>query len=493
MTTEKKKKKSKAAIIVLLILLFVIAGLMGGAYYYLHQVSQRTVFLQGTRLNDTDISGMAPADVTTLLLKDYADAHFSVTENNETVLTGSLADYGYTFDQDALTKSLTDLQQAEVTNPRMVLNELLNRETALTLDYSNLFDQETFQNFVKADHLSVPRVASKEAAFLYDAEKRQCYVDAAVQGNEIDDSILQNAVQEKLDALMENYSGDEGALTIAIPENAYTSPVIEDNTAELQKKCDLMNQYAAAVITHTFGEEKQTINFDTIKDWIVIDGDKASIDDAKITEYVTAMAEKYNTRHHAHAFHTTGGQDITIPAEKVEYGYTIDQEAEAKQLKEDIQSNQEVTREPVYVKTNDWGNPYYLKRNGTDDLAGTYIEADLTKQHLWYYKDGQLITESDFVSGDVSEGRETTTGLFYLAYMESPSMLEGQDYNTEVQYWMAFHEGEGLHDAVWRGSFGGNIYQTNGSHGCLNLPLSAARTIYENTQPGTPIVIYKES
>ncbi|MBQ9321998.1 MAG: L,D-transpeptidase, partial [Eubacterium sp.] len=161
-------------------------------------------------------------------------------------------------------------------------------------------------------------------------------------------------------------------------------------------------------------------------------------------------------------------------------------------LKADLESNQEVTREPVYVKTNDWGNPYYLKRNGTDDLAGTYIEADLTKQHLWYYKDGQLVTESDFVSGDVSEERETTTGLFYLAYMESPSMLEGQDYNTEVQYWMAFHEGEGLHDAVWRGSFGGNIYQTNGSHGCLNLPLSAARTIYENTQPGTPIIIYNE-
>lgn len=492
MANEKKKKKSKAKLIILIILLLIIAGLMGGAYYYMRQVSMRTAFLNGTTLNDTDVSGMEPADVTALLLKDYADVQFSVTENDETVLTGSLADYGYTFDQDAITEALAGLQQAEVTSPKMVLNELLHRPITMALDFSNLFDEETFRSFVKAENLSVPRVASKEASFLYDPEKKECYVDAAVQGNEIDDAVLQNAVQEKLDGLMENISADS-ALTVTIPENAYTSPVIEDQTAELQKKCDLMNQYTKAVITYTFGEEKQVLNFDTIKDWIVIDGDKASIDDTKVTEYVTAMAEKYNTRHHAHTFRTTGGQEITIPAEKVEYGYTVDQDAEAKQLKEDIQSNQEVTREPVYVKTNDWGNPYYLKRNGTDDLAGTYIEADLTKQHLWYYKDGKLVTESDFVSGDVSEDRETTTGLFYLAYMESPSMLEGQDYNTEVQYWMAFHDGEGLHDAVWRGSFGGNIYQTNGSHGCLNLPLSAARTIYENTQPGTPIIIYKES
>ncbi len=490
MATEKKHKKGKTRLIILVIILFVLAGLMGGVYYYLRQAAQRTVFLNGTRLNELDVSGKTPAEVTDLMLKDYTDAQFTVTENGESVLTGTLADYGYTFDKDALSDSITALQKSEVSNPRMVLNERLHREIALTLDFSNLFDENTFRNFVKAENLSVPRVASKNASFLYDAEKRQCYVDAAVQGNEIDDAVLQRAVQEKLDALMENFDPD--GLSAAVPDDAYTSPVVEDNTAELQKKCDLMNQFAAAVITHTFGEEKQTLNFDTIKDWIIIDGDHASLDEAKLTEYVEAMAQKYNTRHHAHTFKTTGGQEITIPAEKVEYGYTIDQDAELKQLKADIESNQEVTREPVYVKTNDWGNPYYLKRNGTDDLAGTYIEADLTKQHLWYYKDGQLVTESDFVSGDVSEERETTTGLFYLAYMESPSMLEGQDYNTEVQYWMAFHEGEGLHDAVWRGSFGGNIYQTNGSHGCLNLPLSAARTIYENTQPGTPIIIYKE-
>ena len=342
--------------------------------------------------------------------------------------------------------------------------------------------------------LSVPRVASKNASFLYDAEKKECYVDAAVQGNEIDDAVLQNAVQEKLDALMTEFDAENG-LSVEIPENAYTSPVIEDNTAELQKKADLLNQYTKSKIVYQFGNKKQKLDFDTIMDWLTVDTDKGTvtIDDEKVNTYVSKLADKYNTRHIAHTFTTTGGQEITIPAEKVEYGYTVDQTAEAEQLKKDIQENKTVKREPVYIEKNDWGNPYYLQRNGKDDIAGTYIEADLTKQHLWFYKDGALVVESDFVSGDVSQERETTTGLFYLAYMESPSMLEGQDYNTEVQYWMAFHDGEGLHDAAWRGSFGGNIYQTNGSHGCLNLPPYAAAEIYRNVEPGTPIIIYKES
>ena len=71
-----------------------------------------------------------------------------------------------------------------------------------------------------------------------------------------------------------------------------------------------------------------------------------------------------------------------------------------------------------------------------DDLAGTYVEVNLTTQHIWFYVDGQLIVESDLVSGCVSKGTETQTGAFPLAYKESPSVLTGGDaangWRTEV-------------------------------------------------------------
>ncbi|MEI3138955.1 MAG: L,D-transpeptidase [Lachnospiraceae bacterium] len=59
-----------------------------------------------------------------------------------------------------------------------------------------------------------------------------------------------------------------------------------------------------------------------------------------------------------------------------------------------------------------------------------------------------------------------------------------------MTYWMPFNGGIGLHDANWRSSFGGSIYQTNGSHGCVNLPRSAAKEIYERVYDGIPIICY---
>ena len=62
--------------------------------------------------------------------------------------------------------------------------------------------------------------------------------------------------------------------------------------------------------------------------------------------------------------------------------------------------------------------------------------------------------------------------------------------SPQVNYWMPFYEGQGLHDATWRYSFGGSIYKGNGSHGCVNIPLSAARDIYEAVDTGTAIIIF---
>lgn len=64
-------------------------------------------------------------------------------------------------------------------------------------------------------------------------------------------------------------------------------------------------------------------------------------------------------------------------------------------------------------------------------------------------------------------------------------------WETPVTYWMPFFDGQGLHDATWRSSFGGSIYQTNGSHGCVNLPLDAAQRIYDSIDTGVAIILYK--
>ena len=119
------------------------------------------------------------------------------------------------------------------------------------------------------------------------------------------------------------------------------------------------------------------------------------------------------------------------------------------------------------------------------------MEVNLTTQHLWFYLDGNLVVESDIVSGLPKDDRETATGVFCIPYKKSPETLKGDTWEEKVTYWMPFYNGQGLHDAPWRSSFGGGIYQTNGSHGCVNLPYGVAQQIYENMPERFPIFLYK--
>ena len=103
------------------------------------------------------------------------------------------------------------------------------------------------------------------------------------------------------------------------------------------------------------------------------------------------------------------------------------------------------------------------------------------------YINGECILNTPCVTGNVSGGYSTPVGIYYLTYKTTDTTLEGYNrdgskYSSPVKYWMPFNGGIGFHDATWRSNFGGNIYMTNGSHGCVNLPFAAARTMYNNIQ-----------
>ena len=112
-----------------------------------------------------------------------------------------------------------------------------------------------------------------------------------------------------------------------------------------------------------------------------------------------------------------------------------------------------------------------------------------------------MILESDIISGrpvgvNKKTGEEedwsTHKGAFPIAYKESPATLSSDiyGYETDVQYWMPFVEGQGLHDADWQTSFGGTTYQYAGSHGCINLPPYVAAELYNNITAGYAVLIY---
>ena len=141
------------------------------------------------------------------------------------------------------------------------------------------------------------------------------------------------------------------------------------------------------------------------------------------------------------------------------------------------------------------GKPVYDKDPITENL-NSYVEIDITRQMVFMYLNGECILETPTVTGNIGAGYYTPTGVFYLNNKVRDTVLRGSNrdgskYASPVLYWMPFYKGFGMHDANWRNKFGGEIYKNNGSHGCVNLPTNAAKTIYENITYDMPIFIYK--
>lgn len=125
-----------------------------------------------------------------------------------------------------------------------------------------------------------------------------------------------------------------------------------------------------------------------------------------------------------------------------------------------------------------------------DYVGSTYIEISIDQQHMWAYKNGSQIASTDVVTGNKGDC-DTPTGYYSVQNKSRGIYLSGPGYSSYVEYWMAFiGSSYGIHDASWRSEFGNPIYKGNGSHGCVNTPYNAVRTIYNNIGTGTPVIIY---
>jgi hypothetical protein len=127
----------------------------------------------------------------------------------------------------------------------------------------------------------------------------------------------------------------------------------------------------------------------------------------------------------------------------------------------------------------------------TEGLQRSFVLIDIDNQFVALYIEGDHFVSGKTVTGNTSTGCDTPRGLYYLLGRDEDTDLVGPDWSAHVKYWMPFAiNGKiGMHDASWRTEFGGDIYKTAGSHGCVNLPEKLAETIFENIYVGFPIVV----
>ncbi len=459
-----------------------IAALLLIACILLGREWNRMTFFEQTSINGFDVSGKTPEEVLPVLKEEYSKAQVHLTENGKDEAVWSLADVGFTVDETALEAGLKDAHGKQKSSIPVLLDSLMNGNS-FELDVPFRYDAQKLSQTVSTSAMADERIQNVDAEITYDQEAKNYAIKPEVQGTMLNDSDIQQLVQQAVENAVGG-SKPQTQIDAVIPASLYIVPSILSTDPTLNLKVNTFNSYDKAVITYVFGEEKEVLDWNTICDWVVFENGEGYLSEERIREYVMTLGQKYNTIYYERSFHTTGGSDITFSENDNNYGYLIDEEGEYAQLLADIQSNTQTEREPIYAYAG-------VGRHGRDDMA-SYVEVSIGAQHLWFYKDYQLLYETDVVTGCIAKNTPTQTGIFPIAYKESPATLipSNETNGTPVKYWMPFYDGQGLHDANWRSAFGGNIYQTSGSHGCVNMPYPAAEFIFNNADTGTPVVLY---
>lgn len=124
-------------------------------------------------------------------------------------------------------------------------------------------------------------------------------------------------------------------------------------------------------------------------------------------------------------------------------------------------------------------------------LPETYAEVDISEQKVYCYYQGELVLVADCVTGIPTYGTTKGTNKGYTE-------INGKLYNSKLmgnapsKIFISFNsDGEGFHDARWRNQFGGDIYLTNGSHGCVNMRLEDVLVLDKYLDKGNKVLVHK--
>ena len=472
MPTQAPRRIGSPVLVVLSILLgllLIVFGLYAG-------VSKRyeSMFLPGSTVNGVDVSGMTVSQAERALEDSQGEYALTLLERDSVTetITGAEIDLNLSFN-GKLDELLAG--QNHWGWPVAVLGLRaypMEMETAFSYDPGKLTDAISNLHCMNSATSTPPRDAYLSG---FNAEIGGVEIVAEVPGNLVDQSILLPAIQKAVASMQTEL--DLEAL------GCYVAPSVTADDPALQAEAAQLNEYLGISITYQMGEDTVEVNGRQLVEWLSFEDDgSVNVDEDKVKAFVRQLAHDYNTIYSTRTFMTSYGQEITI--EGGDYGWWMDEPAEVEALIEQIENKESGVREPVWRQ-----KAAALGVGGSRDIGNTYVEVNLTAQHLYFYKDGQLMLESDIVSGK-NDG--TPTGTYSFTYKERYATLNGENYSSPVSFWMPFSGNVGLHDATWRTQFGGSLYKSGGSHGCVNLPIRVAKTIYENIDAeSAAVIVYK--
>lgn len=464
---------AKCAIIAAVCVVAILGGIYGVGCWWFGQH-----LWGGTYVDGINVSGMT------------AQEAYDATSGNEWSLTVQ-DDSG----DSTITADDIDLRADEVDFDKLLAEQdvtqwisHLNSSQRNDIDRGVTYDEDKLERFVQSlDCVSGDdRVDAKDATVEYDDEAQRYVVVKEQYGTKADEAKLLDIIKQSISTL--------DPVTVDVDElDIYAKPTVTADDEKLNQTADTLNKALGTVIHYTIDgiENAETVDAGLIHEWVSLGDDEGiAFDEDAMREWLAGIGKEYDTVGTTRTLERADGSG-TYQVSGGTYGWITDEGAELENLKTYILSGEEQSVE--------FATKQKAKGPKGNEVGNTYIEADLGRQQVYYVKDGKIVWQANCISG--APGHDTITGIYSVFKKSTNETLRGPkdpvtgeyEWESEVSYWMEWAPAYGLHDASWQawGAWSPTAYKNGaGSHGCINLQISKASTLYSLIDKGTVVIVH---
>lgn len=486
-----KKKWTAVRVVRTLVLLLILAGLGVAGYFYMGYVQYyKTHFYNGTFVNGIDCSELTEEEAAAILQDKINNWSINIQEREGVTESITAEQVQMTYENDGSLADLFFQQQPLLWIVRLYGDK--NYEVPSGFTYSEEALRNCFNNLQQ-----VREYVPMKNAELVQREDGTYAIEPEVTGTQMKQD-------DAYDALLEAVVNRDDEIDL---EEFYLSPTVFSDDEELVDQMEDNNTILSltrADIHLKFDKDEIVINADQIKQWMVKDKkERYKIDEKKVREFVQGLYDKYNAGHEGELFKDQLGFVHTLTFFEVP-GWNIDVDKSVERYMKAIYEGYQGSLGPVMVRLDENGNPY----------PETYVEISIDEQRMWYVVNGEVTVDTPIVTGgaDVPNPEEVpqeyvismfnsrstpSNGIWTIKKKESPHFMRGPqlsdgsyEYTLSTTYWLPFNGQIGIHDNYERLLFGGRIYETAGSHGCVNTPYENVEKIFNTIEPGCLVVLY---
>lgn len=427
------------------------------------------------------------------------DFSLETPEEMSETLDATLDDYSFTVVGKGMDFTVTSADANLSSDSDQVAHDVLAEanpwawpiEAFETRDLTDVFTHAISANglsdivTVEVEEANGDAVLPVNATIAFDEATGGFVVVEEIPGTAIDGNML---LEEIIAGLM-NFDD-----RIELTDEVLVQPTIFSDDPRIAQAIEQADALVKADFDLTLADNLVTeVNPKLSSGWVTVSPDlEIAFNDGALTEWAEEVSSGCNTIGSQRTYTRPDGKTVTVSGGT--YGWKVDKDALVEQVVAAVKAG---STEDIAIPALQSGTGF--SGLGDKDWGSRYVDVDLSQQYARFYDGDSIIWESPIVSGNPNKGNSTPQGVWSLNTKGRNVTLTGRagpdgvpEYETPVSYWMPFKGNSvGFHDANWQSSFGGSRYLSHGSHGCVNLPYSAAQALFGIIQTGDVVVVHR--